>query len=67
MSRKSRMTVEVLIRMPLPAGVKADKALTFIRHAVQDYTGGLSPTDPMTELARQQIVVKLVKRETIYL
>ena len=62
------MTVEVLIRMPLPAGVKADRALSFIHHALTDWSKGqLPPTDPMSELAREQVIVKLVKRETIYI
>lgn len=70
MSKRSRLTVEVLIRMPLPAGVKADKALIFVREAMHHWRNSLRADDATHmggSIAVEQAVVKLVKRETVYL
>lgn len=67
MSQKSRLTVEILVRMPLPAGAKVDRALGYVREALRSWAGGIDPQDPMASLAGEQLIVKLVRKETVYL
>lgn len=70
MSRRSRLTVEVLIRLPLPAGMKAVQAQHFVREALYEARKrfkSLEPTALESSLPLEQSVTKLVKRETTYL
>jgi len=74
MSRRSRLTVEILIRMPLPAGLKPAKALEFVKTALFReralLKGGCELSSaPLAEsrVALEQATFRLTKRETSYL
>ncbi len=67
MSRRSRLTIEVLLRLPLPAGAKPEAVLQFLRDAITHRRAELTRTDPLASLALEQLTVKLLKRETVYL
>lgn len=67
MSRRSRVTIEVLVRMPLPAGAKPAQALAYVRAAIGSHAGGLDPHNPMFDLAPTGFTIQIVKRETTYL
>lgn len=73
MSRRSRLTVEVLVRMPLPAGATAPMAKQFIELAIQEAqalranaveTKGYKSS--MSALSVSGVTVKVTKREVTY-
>lgn len=74
MSRRSRLTVEVLVRLPLPAGATSTNAKKFVEEAViklQQYLSDAVESKgykhPMAALSINGVTTKIVKRETVYL
>lgn len=67
MSRRSRLTVEILIRMPLPAGVKPASIAHNIKRGLFLRLQECENADPFKALSIEQAVITLVKRETVYL
>lgn len=70
MSRKSVLTVEILLRMPLPPGVKPQHALDFVKSAIAGEKQAMlnaKPQSPLAAIQPLQVVAKIVKRETTYL
>lgn len=67
MSKRMVVTLEVLVRVPLPAGATAKDAKAYILGALANWRGGLDPKEPMASLATRQITMKVVKRECVYL
>jgi hypothetical protein len=55
MSRRLAQTIEILLRIPLPPGVKPNQALASVRAALEQ-----------SNLPTKQITARIVKRETQY-
>jgi hypothetical protein len=60
MSKRARFTIEVLVRVQLPAGVKAAAAVDFIKEQ-------LASADTHSPHFATTPIIKLVKREVVYL
>lgn len=67
MSRRSRMTVEVLLRIPLPAGLKVSSIPLNLRRAMQLRKDECENGEPFKSLSIEGVVIKVAKRETVYL
>lgn len=63
MAKRSRLTVEFLVKMPLPAGAKPKEAQDFLAKALLD----APPVGGMRGYSPEQTIIKLVRRETVYL
>ena len=66
MSRRSQITVEILLRIPLPPGVKTQASIDFIRAAIKAEHERQSPTSPLHGLGLNGITATLHKRTTTY-
>ena len=67
MSSRQTTTVAVLVTMRLPVGAHAADGIEYVKAAVQTQAGYLAADNPLAALAREEIQVKLVRKETHYL
>jgi hypothetical protein len=72
MTRRSRTTISVTIRIPLPPGGNTAMALEFLRNAIKSATTAaktdtLGPISPMASLQAEEVILTLGRRETVYL
>lgn len=66
MSRRSRTTLTLQIKLPLPPGATQKDALAYVENALHSHKGGMDPAEPITSLQANEIQVKIAKRETQY-
>lgn len=67
MSRRSVTTLTIQVRLRTPPGSNTAEVLEYVRSAVQSYKGGGDPAAPISSLDTDSMIVKLEKKETIYL
>lgn len=67
MSRRSYTTIELSVKMRLPAGTKVPEALELVRDGIAIRLQSLDHQKPLAALNAHETVVKLIKRETVYL
>lgn len=67
MSRRSVTTLTIQVRLRTPPGSNTAEVLEYVRAAVQSHKGGGDPTAPISSLDTDSMIVKLEKKETIYL
>lgn len=67
MSSRQTTTIAVLVTMRLPVGVHAAEGIEYVKSAVKAYVGGKDLSEPIAALIRDEIQVKLVRKETQYL
>lgn len=67
MSKRSRTTLTFSVQMPLPPGATAKDAMAYVHNALTDYKGGMDPAEPMMSMQANELQVKIINRETVYL
>lgn len=67
MSRRSRTTLSIQVRIPVPPGSNAAEVIDYVRKSIQSYHGGLDPQEPIASIQVEEMIVKLQKKETVYL
>lgn len=67
MSKRSRTTLTFSVRMPLPPGATAKDALAYVHSAITSWKGGMDPAEPITSLQSNEVLIKIINRETVYL
>jgi len=66
MSRKSRTTLYLRVKLPVPPGSNAQEVMQYVRTAIQGWKGGGDPQDPIFSLQTEEMTVSLEKKETVY-
>lgn len=70
MSRRSRTTLTLSLTFPLPPGATHTQAVEFIKSAIYDEQkeGAINaPKLPMSSLAVNEMILKIIDRKTHYL
>lgn len=67
MSRRSATTLTIELRLRLPPGSNTAEILDYVRAAVGNWKGGSDPVLPISSLDTNEMIVKLKKKETVYL
>jgi len=67
MSRRSARTVTISVKFTLPPGASQKDAVTYVRAAVGGWKGGMDPSTPIASISTNELLVKVIKSETIYL
>lgn len=63
---RARVTCTFEVTFPLPPTATQSQAKQYIADAVASHCGGYLPGDPMQDLDRDKIRVKLVRKTTFY-
>jgi len=66
MSKKSRTTIFLRVKIPVPLGSNAQAVIQYVRDAVGGYKTQFDAQDPLFNLQREEITVSLEKKETVY-
>lgn len=69
MSRKSRTTLYLRVKLPLPPGANIPMIIAFVKNAIetkQETDRSLAPEATMAGLQTNEITISLEKRETVY-
>jgi len=67
MSRRSRTTLTIQVRLPLPPGATQKAALAYVCEAIGLYKGQVPVEQPMRSINIPEVQVKIVQRDTHYL
>lgn len=70
MSRRQRSMLTISVRVPQPAGVNVRRVLDFITAAIKEHKSPIAvsaPTATLYTLPTNEMIVKLEKKETVYL
>lgn len=70
MSRRQVTTLSVEVRLRTPPGSNTAEVLTFIRNALEEAKSvghSLAPANPVYTVDTKEMIVKLLKKETVYL
>lgn len=66
-SRRSRTTLTLSVRLPIPVGAGAEDVLGFVRQALAQYKSSLPATASLSGLQVGEVLIKIEKKETVYL
>ena len=67
MSKRQTTTISIEVRLRLPPGSNTAEVLQYVRDAIQSHKGGGDPAEPINSLDTNEMIVKLKKKETVYL
>lgn len=67
MSRRSVTNLTVQVRVRVPVGCTVPEVLEYIRAAIAFWKTSGEPGKPISSLDENSLVVKLEKKETVYL
>lgn len=67
MSKRSVTTLTVQVRIQTPVGSNTAEVLEYVRAALQSHKGGGDPEEPINSINTDSMIVKLEKKETVYL
>ncbi len=67
MTRRSVTTVTFRVKMRLPPGVSVETAKRYVHDAVGSWKGQLSDQSPLAAVDRNELIVTIGERKTVYL
>jgi len=67
-SRRLRTTLTIQVRLPLPPGSNAAAVLAYVREAIQAHKARYAESsNPIAALQVTEMIVKLERKDTVYL
>jgi len=67
MTRRSSTTLTISIQLRIPAGSNAKQVLGFIHDALSEHKTRVNQQAPISAIALNSAVLRVTKRETVYL
>ena len=66
MSRRSTTTISIQVRLRIPPGSNTAEVIEYVRNAIKNSVFP-NPATPLSSLDTNSMIVKLEKKETVYL